>query len=142
MNNSNTTTFVNVKEAPVKWHFIDATDKVLGRMSTDIAKLLLGKNKAVNTINQLFADKIVVTNAEKVRVTGKKLTDKLYYRHSGYAAGFKTETLEMKLAKDASKVIMLSVKGMLPKNKLQKARLANLYIYNGPEHPHTAQETK
>jgi large subunit ribosomal protein L13 len=139
---SNKTTFVNVKSAEKKWHFIDATDISLGKLAVKAAKLLMGKNKAFFTPNQDFSDKVVITNAEKVRITGKKLSDKMYYRHSRYAKGFKKETLSELMERDPTKAIRFAVDGMLPKNKLQDARIKNLYVYKGSEHPHQAQEGK
>jgi large subunit ribosomal protein L13 len=135
------TTFVNVKEQKKEWHFIDADGKVLGRLAVETVKYLTGKNKAYYAPNEDFSDKVVITNAAKIRVTGKKLHDKMYYTHSRYAKGFKKENLAKVMEKNPSKALELAVKGMLPRNKLLKKRIANLYIYNGAEHPHKGQET-
>lgn len=139
---SENTTFVNVMKAKREWHFIDATDVSLGKLAVRAAKLLMGKNKAFYTPNQDFADKVVITNAEKVLITGNKLSDKIYYKHSRYAKGFKRQTLAELMAADPTKAIRFAIDGMLPKNRLQDKRIKNLYVYKGSEHPHKAQESK
>ncbi len=119
-----------------QWHLYDLKDKVLGRAAVDIAKLLMGKHKPNYTPHLDNGDYVVVINAESLAVTGNKLAAKKYYRHSNYPGGFKEETLKEKLAKDPAKVVELAVKGMLPKNKLQKPRLRRLKVYPQANHPH------
>jgi len=121
------------------WIHMDATDKVLGKLSTDIVKALMGKNKPEFAPNENIGDKVVVTNSAKVATTGTKMKKKMYYHHTGFPGGLRTESLENLMKRDSTEVIRKAVKGMLPKNKLQKERLANLYIYKGAEHPHKAQ---
>jgi len=129
------------KKSDIKteWHLIDVEDKILGRVSTEIAGLLMGKNKVTFTSTMNVGDKIVVINSDKIAVTGKKLEDKLYHRHTGFPGGIKTLSLKQLLEKDSTRVVRKAVSGMLPKNKLRKHRLANLYIYPGKEHPHGGQ---
>ena len=121
------------------WYLIDAENKILGKVAVDVAKKLMGKDKSTYTRNMNVGDKVVVVNAEKVAVTGKKLEDKIYYRHTGYPGGLRSATLGEVMEKYPDRAIRQAVKGMLPKNKLQKVRLANLYIYKGIEHPHMGQ---
>jgi len=123
-----------------KWHFIDASDRVLGRLATEVAELLIGKDKPDYSPNQLMGDKVVVTNSSKILVTGKKCSDKNYYRHSNYPGGLKRETLEDVMRRNPSKVITMAVDGMLPRNKLRKRMISNLYVYPDSEHPHKAQQ--
>jgi large subunit ribosomal protein L13 len=130
---------VKASEVERKWHLVDASDQVLGRLSAQVAALLLGKNKTMFTRNLDTGDYVVVINAEKIRVTGNKLKQKLYYRHSGYPGGFRTETLEEMMAKDPTKVIEHSVKGMLPHNRLGNDMIKKLKVYVGDKHPHGAQ---
>jgi large subunit ribosomal protein L13 len=134
----NKTTFVNKETLIRKWQKFDATDQVLGRLATSIASALSGKTRADYTAHTDMGNKIVVTNAAKIKVTGKKETDKLYYRHTGYPGGIKAETYKEKMAKDPTDVIRVAVEGMLPKNKLRKVRMSNLYIYKDETHPHEA----
>jgi len=115
---------------------------VLGRVATEIAKLLMGKDEATYTPGVMSGNKVVVTNSAKIAVTGNKMADKTYFRHTRYPGGIKQATLEEVMAKDPTKPLRMAVKGMLPKNKLQKRYMANLHIYAGEEHPHTAQENK
>lgn len=138
----NKTTTVQKEKVHADWHFINADGQVLGRLATDIAKRLIGKGKEnfVSHIN--MGDKVVVTNASKIEVTGRKMEQKLYHRHSMYPKGHKSETLEELMARKPTEVLRKAVKGMLPKNKLQDVRMANLYIYEGDEHPHTAHQNK
>ena len=117
-----------------KWHLIDAKDQILGRMSTRIAKLLMGKDKVYYVPHLDCGDFVVLINAEKVKVTGRKETQKLYQRHSGYPGGFKEITFEKQMAKDPEKIIVYAVGGMLPKNKLKDPRLKRLKIFTGAEH--------
>lgn len=130
----------NPDKVKKEWHFIDAKDQVLGRLATDIATKLMGKHKAIYTPGQEVGDKVVVTNAKEISVTGNKADDKTYYRYTGYPGGIKKETLKELKKRRPTEVIRRAVKGMLPKNKLQKIRMSNLYIYEGEEHPHTAQK--
>jgi len=125
-----------VAEIKRAWHFIDATDEILGRVATRIAKILMGKNKATFTPNENTGDKVVVTNAEKIRFTGKKLKDKVYYHHTGYPKGLREENLKSLFGRQPTEVLRRAVSGMLPKNRLRIQRIKNLYIYVGSEHPH------
>ncbi len=122
------------------WFVIDADGKTLGRMATEIASRLRGKHKAEYTPHVDTGDYIVVVNAGKVRVTGNKTTDKIYYRHTGYPGGIRQETFEKLLARKPEQVIETAVKGMLPHNPLGRAMLRKLKVYAGAEHPHTAQQ--
>jgi len=122
-----------------KWVLVDAEDQPLGRVSSVIASILRGKNKPTFTPHMDTGDNVVVINAEKVKLTGKKFTDKTYFKHTGYT-GSETETsVEEKMAKDPTFPIMNAVKGMLPKNKLGRKLLTNLRVYEGSDHPHVAQ---
>lgn len=136
------TTAVKLETLEQGWLFVDAKDQILGRVATEIAKALMGKNKAIFSNNANVGDKVVVTNAEKIAVTGKKLTDKKYMWYTGFPGGLRSQSLQEKLDKNPTQVIQSAVKGMLPKNRLQKIRMANLYIYAGTEHPHQAQVSK
>jgi large subunit ribosomal protein L13 len=129
---------VKAKEIKREWHLIDASDKVLGKIATEAAEWLMGKNKAMFTRNLDTGDYVVVTNASKVRVTGKKLEQKMYYRHSGYPGGFRAVPLSDMLAKKPGMVIEHAVKGMLPQNKLGDAMIKKLKVYAGADHPHAA----
>lgn len=130
------------KPAEVKrdWYIIDATDKVLGRMAADIARRLRGKHKAEYTPHVDTGDYIVIINAEKIRVTGNKFTDKKYHHHTGYPGGLKTITFDKLLEKNPVKIIETAVKGMLPKNPLGRQMFRKLKVYVGDQHPHTAQQ--
>ncbi len=122
------------------WYLVDATNKTLGRLASEIAKRLRGKHKPVYTPHVDTGDYIVVVNAEKVKVTGNKAKDKIYYSHSGYPGGIKEITFEKMLARKPERVIEMAVKGMLPKNPLGRAMYRKLKVYAGAEHPHTAQQ--
>ena len=122
------------------WFVVDATDKVLGRLASEIAKRLRGKHKVTFTPHVDTGDYIVVVNAEKIHVTGKKLQDKMYYRFTGYIGNLKSETLGQALNAHPERVIETGVKGMLPKNPLGRAMYSKLKVYAGPNHPHTAQQ--
>ncbi|MFC1625226.1 50S ribosomal protein L13 [Patescibacteria group bacterium] len=135
----NNTTVPKMKDRELKWHLVNADGKVLGRMATEVASLLIGKDKVQQVPNQNWGDKVVVINAERIGVTGKKLKDKLYHRHTGYPGGLKTEALESLKKRRPTEVIRKAVKRMLPDNKLKKERIANLYVYVGDKHPHEAQ---
>ena len=123
-----------------KWYIVDAEGKVLGRLVTEIANILRGKNKPVYTPHVDTGDFVVVINAEKVKLTGKKLIQKVYYRHSGYIGGLKSITAKELLEKKPEEVIQHAVKGMLPKNRLGRAMFKKLKVYKGAEHPHEAQQ--
>ena len=121
------------------WHVIDATGQTLGRLASQVAYLLMGKHKPTYSPHLDMGDYVVVVNAEKVRVTGKKLTDKVYYRHTGYMGGLKETVLEDLLARRPGRVMELAVRGMLPRNRLSRALLKHMKVYAGPDHPHEAQ---
>ena len=123
-----------------KWYVVDATDMTLGRLASEIAKVLRGKNKPIFTPHIDTGDYVIVINAEKIAVTGKKLDQKIYYHHSDYVGGMKETTLREKLAKKPESVIELAVKGMLPKGPLGRQMLKKLHVYAGPEHKHEAQK--
>ena len=127
------------REIDQAWRLVDADGQILGRLATEIADTLRGKNKPAYTPHVDTGDFVIVVNAEKVRVTGKKLDQKIYYRHSGYPGGLRERTLAEQLARRPEEVIRRAVKGMLPKNKLAAAQLRKLKVYAGPEHPHAAQ---
>jgi len=124
------------------WFVVDATGKVLGRLAAQIAHRLRGKHKAIFTPHVDTGDFIVVVNAEKLRVTGRKATDKIYYRHSQYAGGLKAESFEKLQARKPERILELAVKGMLPKGPLGSAMLRKLKVYSGAQHPHSAQQPK
>lgn len=130
------------QEITSDWYVVDATDVILGRLSTVIARKLMGKDKPSYSPHVLTGDTIIVINAEKVAVTGNKMLDKKYYRHSGYPGGIKEINLQDLLQKKPEMVIKKSVKGMLPKNKLAAHMLSRLHVYAGAEHPHGAQQPK
>jgi large subunit ribosomal protein L13 len=122
------------------WHVIDAEGKTLGRLATQIAEILRGKRKPEYTPHCDVGDFVVVVNAAKVRVTGNKLQDKRYYRHSGYPGGLRSRTLAEMLERRPEEVLRKAVKGMLPRNRLARQQLLKLKVYAGPEHPHQAQK--
>ncbi|MGQ3889880.1 50S ribosomal protein L13 [Legionella sp. CNM-1927-20] len=124
------------------WYIIDATDKVLGRVATEIARRLRGKHKAEYTPHVDTGDYVVVINADKITVTGKKFKEKVYYRHSGYPGGIKATSFDKLQERHPERVIELAVKGMLPKNVLGRQMYRKLKVYAGSEHPHTAQQPK
>ncbi|MCH8258057.1 MAG: 50S ribosomal protein L13 [Proteobacteria bacterium] len=132
----------SVRKEDVKhaWYVVDATDKTLGRISTQIAIRLRGKHKAEYTPHVDTGDYIVVVNAEKVKVTGNKATDKTYYHHTGFPGGIKSISFEKLIEKAPERVIQMAVKGMMPKNKLSRSMLSKLKVYAGSEHPHAAQK--
>ena len=121
------------------WYVVDAEGKTLGRLATQIADTLRGKGKPEYTPHVDTGDFVVVVNAEKIAVTGNKLDDKIYYRHSGYPGGLKERPLRDELARRPTEVLRKAVKGMLPRNRLARAQITKLKIYAGPEHPHEAQ---
>lgn len=123
-----------------KWFVVDLADKVLGRQATEIANILRGKHKPEYTPFLDCGDYVIVVNAEQVKMTGRKIKQKKYYHHTGYPGGIREVTAEKLLEKDATRVIHHAVKGMLPKGPLGRKMLSKLKIYNGPEHPHEAQQ--
>ena len=123
-----------------KWYVVDATDMTLGRLASEVAKVLRGKNKPIFTPHMDCGDNVIVINAEKIKVTGKKLDQKIYYSHSDYVGGMKETTLKEKLAKKPEQVIELAVKGMLPKGPLGRQMYTKLHVYAGAEHKHEAQK--
>ena len=135
---------ISAKPAEVRrdWFVIDADGKTLGRIATEIARRLRGKHKAIYTPHVDTGDYIVVINAEKLRVSGNKMKDKIYYHHTGHIGGIKSISLEKQLDKAPESVIQTAVKGMLPKNPMGRAMFGKLKVYAGAEHPHTAQQPK
>jgi large subunit ribosomal protein L13 len=134
------TYFATNENTEHKWYVVDASGKVLGRLASQIAKYLRGKHKPEYTPHADAGDYVVVINAEKIKVTGDKSANKIYYRHSGYPGGLKEIPFKNLLAKDPTQVIEIAVKGMLPKNPLGRAMLRKLKVYAGSEHPHDAQQ--
>jgi large subunit ribosomal protein L13 len=134
------TDFAKKGEVERKWYVVDASEKVLGRLATRIASYLRGKHKPRFTPNVDTGDFIVVVNAEKIRLTGRKLDQKVYYHHTGYPGGIKAETARKRLQRKPEEIIRSAVWGMLPKNRLGRAMLKKLKVYRGPEHPHQAQK--
>ncbi len=124
------------------WYVIDASDKPLGRLASEIARRLRGKHKPIYTPHVDTGDYIIVVNADKVAVTGRKATDKMYHHHTGYIGNLKSISFEKLQAKNPGRVIELAVKGMLPKNSLGRAMYRKLKVYAGPEHQHTAQQPR
>jgi large subunit ribosomal protein L13 len=123
-----------------KWYVVDATGHTLGRLSSEIAKILRGKNKPTYTPHIDTGDYVIVVNADKVKVTGKKLQQKIYYNHSDYPGGMRETTLAEMMAKKPTEVIFLAVKGMLPKGPLGRSMITKLHVFAGPEHDHAAQK--
>jgi len=123
-----------------EWHLVDATDKTLGRLATEVARRLRGKHKPEFTPHVDTGDHIVVVNAEKIKVTGRKMEQKVYHHHTGYIGNLKSISLEELLEKHPERVIQKAVKGMMPKNKLGRAMYKKLHVYAGSEHPHAAQQ--
>ena len=123
-----------------KWYVVDSTNMTLGRLASEVAKVLRGKNKAIFTPHIDTGDYVIVINAAKIKVTGRKLDQKIYYHHSDYVGGMKETTLREMLAKKPEKVIELAVKGMLPKGPLGRQMYTKLHVYAGPEHEHAAQK--
>ena len=123
-----------------KWYVVDATDMTLGRLASEVAKVLRGKNKPIFTPHIDTGDYVIIVNAEKIQVTGKKLDQKVYYHHSDYVGGMKETTLRDMMAKKPERVIELAVKGMLPKGPLGREMYKKLFVYAGPDHKHQAQK--
>ena len=134
------TIFPKQEDIPRKWYLIDARDKTLGRLATKVVTLLRGKAKATFTPNQEMGDYIVIVNAKQVRVTGNKNSQKLYYRHSGYPGGLKSETYDHIISRKPTYPLEHAIKGMLPKNRLGRKLFTNVKIYAGESHPHAAQK--
>ena len=130
----------NAQNIERKWYVVDATDLTLGRLSTEVATLLRGKHKPTFTPHVDCGDYVIIVNAEKVALTGSKLDDKMYYRHSGYPGGLKSRTAKRMLELQPQKVLEKSIRGILPKNRLGDDMYRKLYVYVGPEHPHQAQK--
>ncbi len=124
------------------WVVVDAENQILGRLCSEIAKIIRGKHKASYTPHVDCGDQVIVINAEKIRLTGKKMTDKVYIRHTGYPGGQRFATPREVLTKNPRGVVESAVKGMLPKNRLGRALFNNLFVYAGSEHPHAAQQPK
>jgi len=135
---------ISAKPAEVRrdWYLVDADGKTLGRLATELARRLRGKHKAIYTPHVDTGDFIVVVNAEKIRVTGRKLRDKIYYHHTGYIGNLKSEPLEKLLKRAPEQAIQLAVKGMLPKTPLGRQMIKKLKVVRGAEHPHQAQQPK
>jgi len=122
------------------WYVVDAEGKTLGRLATEVARISRGKHKPIYTPHVDTGDYVIIVNADKVRVTGKRLDQKKYYRHSGYMGGLKETTLRTMLDKHPERVLQLAVKGMMPKNRLGRAVIKKLKVYATPDHPHAAQK--
>ncbi|NPD30870.1 50S ribosomal protein L13 [Eggerthellaceae bacterium zg-1084] len=136
------TYYAKPNEVERGWVVIDAENQILGRLAVEAAKILRGKNKPQYTPHVDTGDFVVIINAEKVRVTGNKATDKRYYRHSGYPGGLKSESFNEAIAKHPERVLEHAIKGMLPKTRLGRAMGKKLKVYAGPEHPHAAQQPR
>jgi large subunit ribosomal protein L13 len=134
------TLFAKKGEVEQKWYVVDAKDAVLGRLAVKIATQITGKNKTIYTPNTDTGDFVIVINAEKVKLTGRKLDNKVYYRHSGYPGGLKAETARERMKRCPEKIISDAVWGMIPKGRLGRAMLRKLKVYKGSEHPHEAQK--
>ena len=133
------TIFPKKEDIPRKWYLVDAQDKTLGRLATKVVTLLRGKAKVTFSPHQEMGDYIVIVNAQRIRVTGKKASDKLYYRHSGYPSGLKSETYSHIIARKPTYPLEHAIRGMLPKNRLGRKLFNNVKIYAGDTHPHAAQ---
>lgn len=129
-------------EVQREWLLVDATDMTLGRLASSVAQILRGKNKPTYTPHVDTGDFVVVVNCDKIKVTGAKVTDKVYTRHTGHPGGLRQETFQEAMAKHPERVIMHAVKGMLPHNRLGAQMLKKLKVYAGPEHPHAAQNPR
>jgi len=134
------TLFARKGEVEQKWYVVDAKDAVLGRLAVKIATQITGKNKTIYTPNTDTGDFIIVINAEKIKLTGRKLDNKVYYRHSGYPGGLRAETARDRMKRCPEKIITDAVWGMIPKGRLGRAMLRKLKVYKGSEHPHEAQK--
>ncbi|MCF8259631.1 MAG: 50S ribosomal protein L13 [Melioribacteraceae bacterium] len=134
------TRFVKTEDADRKWYVVDADDKVLGRLASEVAKVIRGKHKPVFTPNMDTGDFVIIVNADKVKVTGKRPSQKTYFKHSGYPGGGKETSFQEMMTKKPEFVVESAVKGMLPKNRLGRKLMKKLKIYKGAEHPHQAQQ--
>ncbi|MEW6418328.1 MAG: 50S ribosomal protein L13 [Nitrospirota bacterium] len=134
------TQFAKKDDVERRWYLVDAKDAVLGRLAVKIANCLRGKNKPIFTPNCDTGDFVIVVNAEKVKLTGKKLDNKTYYNHSGYPGGLKAETARKRMGTKPERILTDAVWGMLPKGRLGRAMIKKLKVYRGPEHPHKAQK--
>ncbi len=134
------TYMANKQNVEHKWYVVDAADQTLGRLSTQVAAILRGKHKPTYTPHVDCGDNVVIINADKIKLTGKKWDDKKYYRHSGYNGGLKETSAKDMMAKHPTRMVELAVKGMLPKTKLGNAMYKKLYVYAGTEHKHEAQK--
>ncbi|MFA5693145.1 MAG: 50S ribosomal protein L13 [Acholeplasmataceae bacterium] len=134
------TFMANKQNITRKWYLIDAEGKTLGRLATEVATILRGKHKPTYTPHVDTGDYVIIVNAEKINLTGKKWSDKLYYRHSGYMGGLKTRTAKEQITKLPTSLVEKAVKGMLPSNSLGRDMYRKLYVYEGPTHPHEAQK--
>lgn len=133
---------VKSKEVKPAWYVVDAEGQTLGRVASQVAAVLRGKHRPAYTPGVDLGDHVVIVNAEKITVTGKRLDDKIYYRHSNYPGGLKSQSLRRMLEKHPERVLAIAVKGMLPHNRYGRALLKKLRVYAGPDHPHTAQRPK
>ena len=131
----------SVTEIKRKWQVVDASGQVLGRLASQVAKLLMGKHKSIYTPHLDTGDYVIVLNAAKVKLSGRKANQKIYYHHSGYPGGLKKVTFQELFSKDPTRVVEVAVKGMLPKSRLGRAMFKKLRVYAGNEHPHQAQVT-
>jgi len=129
-------------EVQREWYVVDATDKTLGRLASEIARILRGKHKPIYTPHVDCGDFVIVVNADKVRVTGRKLDQKMYYRHSGYPGGLTSISLRDQLDRHPERVLQAAVRGMLPKNRLGRRMIKKMKVYASPDHPHRAQQPK
>ena len=129
-----------ISEVDQKWHLIDAENKTLGRLSSRVSSILMGKNKSQYTPNNDLGDFVVIINAEKIKLTGNKESQKKYYKHSGYPGGLKTTTLKELRKDNPEQIIFKAIKGMLPKNKLADKMISKLKVYKGSVHPHVGQK--
>jgi large subunit ribosomal protein L13 len=136
------TYYAKVGEVPRDWVLIDATDQVLGRVASEAAQILKGKRKPQYTPHVDTGDFLVIINAEKIKITGAKASDKVYYHHSGYPGGLKSESFAQAMDKHPERIIERAVRGMLPKNTLGRAMGKKLKVYAGPDHPHKAQSPR
>lgn len=134
------TRFIKTEDADRRWYVVDATDQVLGRLAAKVASVIRGKNKPTFTPNMDTGDFVIIVNADKIKMTGKRELQKTYFRHSGYPGGAKTLTYGQMKEKYPERVIEYAVKGMLPKNRLGRKLIKKLKVYTGEEHPHSAQK--
>ena len=138
----NKTYTMKASEIQKEWLIIDATDKTVGRLASQVAAILRGKHKPTFTPHMDCGDNVIIINAEKIKFTGNKLTDKIYYRHTNHPGGLKQETAKEILNKAPERILEKAIKGMLPKNKLGRKMYRNLYVYVGSNHPHEAQKPR